>query len=112
MAELTVDQVEIAIESSFREFVYGKCVKTLKSVCPVDTGAMQGEIHAEPISDDHYWVGTNKWYAKFTEYGRGPVKPVRKKALWWPDIYGGKPVPYAGPAPAQHWVEKAVSQLK
>lgn len=108
---IDVSELEGAIEQEFQNFVRGKCVETLKSVCPVDSGAMKAEIHAERINDETYWVGTNKWYAKFTEYGRGPVKPVRRKALYWPDIWGGRPVSYAGPAEAQHWVEKAVSQL-
>lgn len=112
--EITVGMVEGRIQESFREFVQGKCVKTLKSTCPADTGAMRDEIHAEQISNDRYWVGTNKWYAKFTEYGRKAVVPVRKKALYWPDIIGGHPVSYAKEAKDPrylHWVEKAVAKL-
>lgn len=110
--ELNPSQVEARIDQLFREFVYDKCVPTLKGTCPVDTGTLQNSIQAEPSGKDRYFVGTDLEYAKYTEYGRGYVHPVRKKALWWPDINVGHPVAFAKDAPAQRWVEAAVAKLK
>lgn len=109
--DISINQVEARIQENFQEFVYNKCVNTLKGTCPKDTGALRASIHAERIDDNTYFVGTDSWYAKFTEYGRGPVFPVVKQALYWPDIKGGRPVKYAREVPAQHWVEAAVDML-
>ncbi len=107
--EIGIDQVEGRIQEEFQKKV-NEAVKVLKSVAPADTGAMRAEIHAEKVSDDVYWVGTNKWYAKFTEYGRKDVFPVVKQALYWPEL--GHPVRHAKGVPPMHWVEKAVAQLR
>lgn len=110
--ELSVNQVKAKIDEYYQDFVYGKCVSTLKGTCPVDTGALQGSIHAEQMSENTYFVGTDFWYAKFTEYGHKEVFPVVKRALWWPDIKGGRPVPHTKGVEPMMWVEDAVAKLK
>src|SRR5690606_17717778 len=42
-------------------------------------------------------------YALYVHEGRGPVFPVRKRALWWDELE--HPVASAGPAKAQPWFE-------
>jgi len=42
--------------------------------------------------DKYIIVGTNKDYAGFIEYGRGPVRPVTAKVLHWIDKDTGKDV--------------------
>ena len=104
-------EAEQLLQEEFARWVENECVPTLKACTPKKTGALRNSIHAEKLSDKMYWVGTHMYYGKYVESGRGPVSPKLKRALYWPDILGGRPVAHAGPAKAQHIVEKAISQL-
>jgi hypothetical protein len=44
----------------------------------------------------------------WVRYGRGPVYPVNKKALFWPGL--AHPVKYAGPSQPNEFVEPVISQ--
>lgn len=118
------EEAKKTIEKEFADFVYNECVPVLKSLTPVGKdgtggtgqwgaprphGRLRNSIHAEKISDRKYWVGTNLFYGKFVENGRGPVSPVNKKALYWYNI--PHPVAHAGPAKAQHIVDEAIKKL-
>lgn len=108
--DISPNQVEQRIYQEFRKFVYEKCVPTLKSYAPVDSGTLRASIQAEQHGDNEYFVGTDLEYAKYTEYGRGPVFPKVKRALWWPEL--DHPVGKAKKVDPQHWVEDAVDKLK
>lgn len=109
-AELIAEAEQI-LGVEFDDYVETMVVPTLKACTPAKSGALRNSIHSEKKSDKMYWVGTTMFYGKYVQSGRGPVNPVVKKALYWPDILGGHPVPHAGPAKAQHVVEKAIAQL-
>lgn len=104
-------EAERIIDQEFDRYVKDEVVPVLKSCTPAKTGHLRDSIHAEKISDNMYWVGTNMYYGKYVQSGRDPVFPVVKQALYWPDIQGGRPVRSAGPAKAQHVVEKAIAKL-
>ena len=106
----SAEDLKKAMELAFQNWVYDECVPTLKSCTPRDTGALQASIHAEKISNKEYWVGTHMYYGKFVENGRGPVVPVIKQALYWPEL--SHPVKRAKSAPAQHVVEQAIAKLQ
>lgn len=77
-------------------------VSVMKSEVPVKTGALQGSIHSEPLSERSWFIGTDIEHAHYVEHGRGPVYPKVKKALYWPEL--AHPVKKAGPAPANDFV--------
>lgn len=54
--------------------------------------------------------GSDKDYAFWVEYGRGPVFPVNKKVLHWVDPETGKDVfaRYSGPTTGIHFMESAM----
>lgn len=108
--DVSVDGFEVRIQELFAQFVYDKCVPTLKGTCPSDTSALRASIHAEKMSDRQYFVGTDMPYAKFADQGRKEVRPVVKQALWWTDL--PHPVPYAKPFAGHHFVDEAVAKLK
>lgn len=47
----------------------------------IRSGAMLSGVKATPITPTTYKVGTPVFYAHWQEHGRGPVFPVRAKAL-------------------------------
>ncbi len=108
--DVSVDGFEVRIQELFAQFVYDKCVPTLKGTCPSDTGALRASIHAEKMSDRQYFVGTDMPYAKFADQGRKEVRPVVKQALWWSEL--DHPVMYAKEYGGSHFVEDAVAKLK
>ena len=108
-----MDEVEKIIQSEFKKFVYGECVDTLTECCARhlkdSTGHLLNSFHAEQVSDDKYWVGSNVEHAKYVNYGRGEVRPVNKKALYW---YGlPHPVKRAEAFEGYHFLEEAVARL-
>lgn len=84
-------------------------VAIMKSEVPVRSHKLQGSIHSEEESDHRWFIGTYLFYAEYVENGRGPVYPVRKKALYWPEL--AHPVKRAGPAPANDFVGRTRAQL-
>lgn len=81
----------------------------MKTEVPVKSGQLQGSVHSEEMSDHSWFIGTDKYYAEYVENGRGPVFPVRKKALYWPEL--SHPVAKAGPAPANDFVGRTAKQI-
>ena len=64
-------------------------VKIMKEEVPVGkTGELKGSINSEPVDTWTRSVGSSVFHAKCARYGRGPVSPVRKKALSWEDYSG------------------------
>lgn len=76
---------------------------------PWSTGKLAASITKESGGEFVRYVGTNLFYAKFVENGRGDVRPVNAKALYlkglniWTD--------YASYAPAQNFLEKTIAKL-
>ena len=52
-------------------------------------------------------VGASIFYAKFVEYGRGPVRPVRAKVLHWDGVF----TKYAGPAAPRPFIRPAAATI-
>lgn len=83
-----------------------------RRLCPVDTGRLRSSIvHSVKDGRTKYsvTVGTNVNYAEDVEYGtaKHDIRPVNKKALWWPGAAhpvavvhhpGTKPHPFMQPA--------------
>lgn len=84
-------------------------VQVMKYEAPIKTGALQKSIHSETLSENSWFIGTDLEYAYYVENGRGPVYPVVKKALYWPEL--SHPVMRAGPAQANLFVERTVAQI-
>ena len=55
-----------------------------------ETKWLSSSIDAQPINAETWSVGTDCGYAKYVARGRGPVRPVNRKALRWFD--GPEPV--------------------
>lgn len=47
------------------------------------TGTLENSIDAAPIGTDTWSIGTSLYYATYIQNGRGPVRPVNRKALHW-----------------------------
>lgn len=84
-------------------------VEVMKHEVPVKSGDLQASIHSETISDHSWFIGTDIFYAKFVSQGRGPVYPVVKQALYWPELK--HPVGRAGPARSNKFVERTVAHI-
>lgn len=79
-------------------------------LCPVDTGALRGSIHAEKVAPLTVSVGTNLEYAPYVEYGTGslgdPSVPHTAKQTWryqdedgnWHISHGMQAQPFLRPA--------------
>jgi len=80
----------------------------------IRTGNLLRSIKAEKINGDkvssEWTVGTDVFYSKWQEEGRGPVFPIRAKVLRFKpkgsNVYIFRP--YAGPAEGAHYLENAV----
>lgn len=81
----------------------------MKAEAPMKTGALRGSIHSERTGATTWFIGTDLEHAYYVENGRGPVYPVRKKALYWPEL--AHPVKRAGPAAANDFVGRTKAQI-
>lgn len=80
---------------------------TAKQKCPVDTGELRSSITHQVVGDVGY-VGTNKEYAPYVEYGTGvfAAHGDGRKDKWtykdakgeWHTTNGQKPQPFLEPA--------------
>lgn len=102
-ADITARCIELA------EQLVEEGVQVMKSEVPVKTGALRASIHSQRLSERSWSIGTDIHYAEYVEHGRGPVFPVTKKALYWPEL--GHPVKRAGPAEANRFLERTVAAI-
>lgn len=66
-------------------------VEIMREEVPKRTNELADSIFSE-ISGDTVFIGTEKAYAKYVEYGRGEVRPKGKKngganVLHWDDVF-------------------------
>lgn len=79
----------------------------MQSEVPVKTGKLQASIGWRMLSTSTISIGTDIPYAKFVEYGRGEVRPVRKKALHWDDVFAMR----SSPTKPNDFVGRTASRL-
>ena len=46
-----------------------------------NTGRMISSVHMRPVGANRYRIFSDLYYTKYQEYGIGPVRPVKAKAL-------------------------------
>lgn len=107
MAEFTIDGAIGALEALGPK-IAAQGVSIMQSEVPVRSGALQGSIHSEQTGSSTWFVGTDIFHAKFVEYGRGDVWPVRRRVLRFED---GSFHPHAGPAKANDFVGRTAATL-
>lgn len=67
-----------------------KIHKVMQNEVPIGkTGDLKSSLYWKQISFDTFFIGTDMYYAKWVENGRGPVRPVSAKALFYFDYKGG-----------------------
>lgn len=79
------------------------------------TGKLAASVDVKPIGDSAWSVGTELEYAKYVNDGRGPVFPVKAKALrWYSPRFSGNAIirGSAGPAEGKHFVKKTKARLE
>lgn len=80
---------------------------------PARSGALRKSLNVRYISPNRFGVGSSLDQAYYTEYGRGEVRPKRKKYLRYytksGDLIFSK---YSRPAPPQHWLERTAARFK
>lgn len=104
-------EYEQLVDEEFATYVHSTVVPTMQSFIHNRTGALSASIHGEKQSDHVYWVGSRLYYGKYVESGHGPVKPVVKRALYWPEL--GHPIARTKKkAEAQHIVRKTIDALQ
>lgn len=86
-------------------------VDLMKQEVPYDKGDLEKSIHAE-VSTSSVFIGTDIHYAKYVQFGRGPVYPVQKKVLHWEGKYGDVFAMRAGPAKANDFVGRTARRLR
>ena len=108
----------------FEKFATVTCVETMRDAIK-DTkkhhnssGNLERSVTATKLDDKSYFVGTDLYYAKAVDEGRGEVRPTRRKALWgsahgndfWHDV--GHPIMYAGPTEGNHFLDETLRRLR
>ena len=87
---------------------------------PWTTGTLAASVHKTNTGKFTRTVGSDLFYAKFVQNGRGTVTPQRVYRHPWdeaPSLYlkglgfWMRPGQSAAPAPAQHVVEKTIAKL-
>lgn len=85
-------------------------IEVMKDEVPVGkTGQLKASVTAT-ASPQLVYIYASTFYAGFVRYGRGVVKPVRKKALWWEDL--SHPVGKAKPSKANAFNKRAADTLQ
>ena len=121
---LSVIEAKNKTRAEFEKFATQTCVDTLRQAIRDtrqhhnSTGTLERSVEATRIDDKSYFVGTDLYYAKWVDEGRGEVRPTSKKALWgsahgndfWHNV--GHPIMYASPTKGNHFVEEALRRLK
>lgn len=89
MAELTLAEASLKL-ARLGETTAQKCVDLMRDVTPQGaTGTLRASIFYEMQNQYSFFVGTELYYAKWVDQGRGPVRPKYKKALAWGGYAGG-----------------------
>ena len=84
MADISLAEVPQYLKNKLETIVtYG--TEAMRDEAPSKTGALRRSIKASKEGEWSYFIGTDIEHAKYVEYGRGEVRPVRKKALHWVD---------------------------
>lgn len=79
------------------------------------TGKLASSVNVKQVSSSTWSIGTDLYYAKYVNDGRGPVRPVEKQALrWYSPRMSGNAVfsNYAGPTQGIDFTGKTVSALE
>lgn len=85
-----------------------KGVEIMKNEVPYKKGGLYNSIKYE-VMGSSVFIGTDKEYAKYVEYGRGEVRPVKKQALMWEGL--PHPVMRSSPTKPNDFVGRTASQL-
>lgn len=106
MADLTIDG---AIEKLLQlpEKIGRAGAEIMRDEVPNKTGALAASVTYE-VSGDTIFIYTDKPYAKYVEYGRGEVRPVRAKALHWDDVFAM----YSSPTKPNDFVGRTKQRLE
>lgn len=95
-------------------FIANTCIDEIKNNIQnkmhVVSGNLLSSIGIYEETEDSVLIGSDEQYALYLEYGRGPVRPVNKKALHWVDPDTGEDVftKYAGPSEPTFVFEQGV----
>lgn len=81
---MTIDEAIKKIER-IRTEAPPEGVKIMKEEVSVHnkTNGLYNSINSIPQGQDAWSIGSDLYYAKFVQRGRGPVAPIEKKALHW-----------------------------
>ena len=108
--------MELSLDVDIRMYCVGLAEKLveegteiMKGEVPVKTGELRNSIHNERTGATTWFIGSTNDHAYYVENGRGPVYPVVKKALYWPEL--SHPVKRAGPAKANDFVGRTAAQI-
>lgn len=115
MIEIRIDKPDALMEKPHE--VQGKIEETLEKIlnqlqgiaentAPVKTGNLR-DSHIISIEGSTGELSNLAYYLPFVLHGRGWVFPVRRKALWWPEL--PHPVAYARPAPPNDYFSAVVA---
>lgn len=90
------------------ENILAEARSNLQNNSSVVTGELVGSLKIFDVTENSIVFGSDKEYAAYVEYGRGPVEPVNKKVLHFKidgkEVFTG----YAGPAEPKPFLEPAV----
>lgn len=104
MATFTLNEAISKLEG-FGEKVANEAAQIMKDEIVRNTkegtGKLAASVNVQPMGDGAWSVGTDLYYAKYVNDGRGAVRPVNAKSLrWYSPRLSGNAVfsKYAGPA--------------
>ncbi len=90
------------------ENILAEAKQNLQNNESVMTWELAGSLKIFDVTENSIVFGSDKEYAAYVEYGRGPVEPVNKKVLHFKidgkEVFTG----YAGPAEPKPFLEPAV----
>lgn len=111
--DLAIQLVEATIAEKLQkivELIIIEAKSNLQNNRALVTGDLMNSLKV--FEEGKYTIefGSDKDYAYWVEYGRGPVFPVNKKVLHWIDPETGKDVfaRYSGPTQGIHFMESAI----
>lgn len=104
MATFTISEALSKLEG-FGERVANEAAQVMKDEivrnAKEGTGKLAASVNVKRLDESSWSVGTDLYYAKYVNDGRGPVVPKKAKALrWYSPRLSGNAVfsQYAGPA--------------
>ena len=99
------------------ETIVAEARSNLQNNTNINTGDLLSSIRIIDEGDDYIIIGSDKEYAGYIEYGRGPVRPLKEGGwLHWIDKTTGKdvfakfanavePSPFMEPAVVKHMID-------